>query len=964
MDPNPTDICGGCAGIDTETPLRLHNPPGQPTIAYRAGTYARFKESLLARLSDPALPALRGLLSRAESDFSLALCDALATTLDVLTFHGERIANESPLRTATELRSIHELSRLIGYRPAPGVAASTWLAFTLQDSPADPSQAPGPVVIPAGTRVQSVPGPGEQAQTFETVAPREARVAWNAVPVQTTHPWRPLQGDTSLWLDGIGTGLTAGDVILIVGLERTEQPTSSRFDIRLLTQVMEDRDHQRTRLSWQNGLDGINPSGQPPSVGVRVFVFRQRAGLFGHNAPDRRLIRLREDEPPPPSTKAAAASAGPSGPGKSRFVSAARDVTGAKISAVGLIWADFFISGETLDLDAAYPRLLPGSWIALCSYGDGSDRSGLAAQMDLFRAVGVAFPSRTDFGLSGRITRIQADIPATKLGPRRGGLQQSLVLGQSEQLEVSGTPLHTPLHGDTLVLAHRLEDIEAGRVIALRGKAARVLLRPGAAAVLITAAGDKLPLQEGDALRLMGPPEQMLGTIGQQLEPSRFGALLASPGSSLLRLEVLDRAGRQGRLLVAAARIEAMPAEKDDPVLQEISVVASVLPVDPLEPDHSAFRLQKPLRHVYDRDTTTVNLNVAPATHGETVSELLGSGDARRPHARHRLRQGPLTFVTAAGSASGRRSTLELRINDLLWQEVPSLLDRGGGERVYALTTDDQGRTSVHFGDGSEGALPPSGDHNLRAIYRKGLGLGGNVPAGSLTTLLTRPLGVTAVTNPEAASGGEDPEPFAKARTNAPLTVRTLDRAASLRDYRDIARGFPGIAKAHALWIPHGPARGVFLTVAAEEGKAVLSTSDLLANLRTFGDAQLPLRLRSFDPTAGAIRLRLQVKVMADADPTLVMPALARRLLDALGFEARDFGQGVSADEIAALTLAVPGVEACNILALHRVTDPPEPPGRITRLRPRLPQAQAITLPAPAELLRLEAGNLVLEPLP
>ena len=147
--------------------------------------HARFKESLLARLSAAELPALAGLGTREDADFTIALCDALAVTLDVLTFYQERIANENFLRTATERRSILELARLIGYELAPGVAAGTHLAFTLAGGAGPPAAAAAPVTIAAGTRVQSVPGPDEQPQTFETVEAVEARVEWNAIPVQT-----------------------------------------------------------------------------------------------------------------------------------------------------------------------------------------------------------------------------------------------------------------------------------------------------------------------------------------------------------------------------------------------------------------------------------------------------------------------------------------------------------------------------------------------------------------------------------------------------------------------------------------------------------------------------------------------------------------------------------------------------------------------------------------------------------
>ena len=62
--------------------------------------------------------------------------------LDILTFYQERLANESYLRTATQLDSLTQLSRLIGYQPSPGIAASTYLAFT-HDGSDRPAPGPG-----------------------------------------------------------------------------------------------------------------------------------------------------------------------------------------------------------------------------------------------------------------------------------------------------------------------------------------------------------------------------------------------------------------------------------------------------------------------------------------------------------------------------------------------------------------------------------------------------------------------------------------------------------------------------------------------------------------------------------------------------------------------------------------------------------------------------------------------------
>jgi predicted phage baseplate assembly protein len=117
---------------------------------------------------------------------------------------------------------------------------------------------------------------------------------------------------------------------------------------------------------------------------------------------------------------------------------------------------------------------------------------------------------------------------------------------------------------------------------------------------------------------------------------------------------------------------------------------------------------------------------------------------------------------------------------------------------VYVTRTHETGQTTIQFGDGVLGARLPTGQDNIRATYRKGLGLAGMVNAEQLSLLLTRPLGVRTVTNPHAASGAADPESMQEIRRNTPLAVLTLERVVSLQDYEDFARTFAGIAKAMA----------------------------------------------------------------------------------------------------------------------------------------------------------------------
>jgi len=141
--------CGCCAGTSVQTPGREFNLSGLSALSCRVGTWSTFKDSMLARLSSADYPALQALTTRSDDDFTIAFLDATAVMLDILTFYQERLANESYLRTAGQLQSLTELSRLIGYQPAPGVSASTYLAFSFKPTPGQPPDPSAPpIVIP------------------------------------------------------------------------------------------------------------------------------------------------------------------------------------------------------------------------------------------------------------------------------------------------------------------------------------------------------------------------------------------------------------------------------------------------------------------------------------------------------------------------------------------------------------------------------------------------------------------------------------------------------------------------------------------------------------------------------------------------------------------------------------------------------------------------------------------------
>jgi predicted phage baseplate assembly protein len=221
----------------------------------------------------------------------------------------------------------------------------------------------------------------------------------------------------------------------------------------------------------------------------------------------------------------------------------------------------------------------------------------------------------------------------------------------------------------------------------------------------------------------------------------------------------------------------------------------------------------------------------------------------------------------------------------------------------------------VIFGDGQNGSRLPSGVDNVTATYRTGLGLAGEVQAGSLSILQTRPLGIREVTNPLPASGAADPERLEEARANAPLTVLTLERIVSLRDFEDFARAFAGVGKAQAAAVWNGESRVAHLTVAAADGDPLDPDSAPYSNLvKALEGARDPLQqviVAGYQPLH--FNLGITLRIAPGRERAAVLDAARDRLLAAFSFEQRAFGQAVTAAEIVRVVQDVPGVIAADL---------------------------------------------------
>jgi hypothetical protein len=806
----------------------------------------------MQKILDGPLAGGRPLLSlttRSTSDPAIALLDAWACVADVLTFYQERIANEGFLRTATERRSVLELARAIGYELKPGVAASTSLAFTVESAPG----APGKATIAKGVKVLSIPAQGQKPQTFETVEEIEARLEWNALTPQQTQPQDLAAGARTLYIKGTSTSLQVGDPILLVGDERDRDPGNEHWDFRVVETITTDTEKDVTTITWVKGL-GERPV--TPAENPRVYAFRLRAALFGHNAAE--------------------------------FANLPRDIkrlylpsgtTDAAIDST-IEWPNYDLPPDRIPLDASYPKIVNGSWVVL-------QRPNY---VELYKVKEVNFTSHTGFGLVSKITRITPD-GIENLSSF--GLRETTVFAQSEELPLAEEPLPRSLANEVIPLDRWIPAPAAGRKLIFSGR--RMRARASIRLNLHSPDGlRKTTIQPGDSLYLTAAP-------------------VSEPGGTRWFLE--DRNGFMGFTLLQRAFLKEEPALKADPIASEVAVLKSV---DETE-ERTTLTLEDALVNYFDRTTVSIYANVADATHGETTVEVLGSGDGSQANQTFSLKKPPLTYISAT-NASGAESTLDLRINGILWDEAASLFGLGKRDKVYTVRLEDDGKTSLTFGDGTSGSRLPSGQENVVATYRSGIGLAGEVGAGSLSLMQIRPFGVRSVSNPLPASGAADPEQRDQARTNAPVTVLTLDRIVSLRDFEDFTRAFAGVGKAQATMLWNGETNLVHLTVATAKGDPLDPSSTLYTNLRqaidNARDPNLPVVIQGYT----RVLFRLQAKILVDSHYVFetVKGQVEAMLQAQFSFENRQFGQPMTSAAVIAAIQQIQGIVAVDLDLLYR----------------------------------------------
>jgi hypothetical protein len=655
-----------------------------------------------------------------------------------------------------------------------------------------------------------------------------------------------------------------------------------------------------------------------PSSQVEVYALRVKAAPFGNNAPKQMQVPDVHQVPIP------------------------KEWTPAATDTVG-----------DLSLDATYDKILPGSWVVVNS-------PSLSKPLIITRAIDAQPVSRADYGMAARVTRLTLDqmwVNFTGNPKDIANLRLVTVWAQPELLDLAEEPLDTDVEGNTIELAQLYDGLESGRWVIVSGERTDIPNTTGVTAselVMISAVaqGARAPLcalfpanfvpfsnvfyttdanNQGDRLlvgELTGDAVgygQLLKLIALPNVPNQLFCDQAQLAAGLYVNAYVPTAAERGGDFSDFAGMLVDP-------LTNLPFLGGIIPASRLgaifawrfstTPVHTILTLANSLAYKYDSTSVTIYGNVAKATNGQTVGEILGDGDGSQAFQSFALHQQPLTYVSAA-TPEGVNSTLVVRVNEIQWHEANDFGSLGPADREFITQTDDSDQTTAIFGNGEHGARVPTGSANIKAVYRYGIGAAGNVSAGQISQLATHPLGAQGVINPLASSGGADRDSIDQARANTPMALMALDRLVSVQDYADFSRTFAGIGKASSARLTDGRRRLVHVTIAGAEDIPIDQTSDLYQNLvqalHQYGDP--------FEPIQVAVRrlkllvISARVRVLADYQWESVEPKVRAALLAAYSFDRRDLGRSAFLSEAIGIMQAVEGVSYVDVQKFDGVSE-------------------------------------------
>lgn len=318
-----------------------------------------------------------------------------------------------------------------------------------------------------------------------------------------------------------------------------------------------------------------------------------------------------------------------------------------------------------------------------------------------------------------------------------------------------------------------------------------------------------------------------------------------------------------------------------------------------------------------------------------TYGELVGTSDGT-PNQSFELGEVPVVD----GSL-----TLYIQDGDIYskWTQVQHLLDYGPTDLVFTTTLDENDVVSVTFGDGVSGVIPILYSE-VRVNYVVGGGTVGNISPNTLNLIeyipnlseaeVTAIQGAVTVNNEGTGLGGSDPESNDQIRFAAPASLRSGNRAVTLKDFSDLALSVSGVGKANAtasIWtsvtLYIAPSRTATDTdpapglddlggVTAEYTRLKGDVENFLANKTLIGTTVTVQPPTYVDAVISISYTKLPQYTTAEIET-----ALKLNLVTAFGYNGMNFQDTIYPQDIEFVLQQTQGIKTVKLLALHELLD-------------------------------------------
>lgn len=268
------------------------------------------------------------------------------------------------------------------------------------------------------------------------------------------------------------------------------------------------------------------------------------------------------------------------------------------------------------------------------------------------------------------------------------------------------------------------------------------------------------------------------------------------------------------------------------------------------------------------------------------------------------------------------QGSVRVRIQEREWTEVAHFQESDAGALHFQTETDALDETTIVFGDGVHGAVPPPGEP-VEVEYLETLGAAGNLGPNLVTEVLDAVYldgaqVALSVTNPAPATNGADRETLEHARRQAPAELRSLWKAVTKEDYKALAEGFPGVAKAQILDVNDcGNIRYYQVNLAVAPDGGGPPSALLKRELAEFLESRkvITVEINLFDPVYRPVSVDADVFAHAGEDLDLVRSRVEDALAEHFAFDRMDFGKAVRFSDLVALIDGVRGVSHVRMYA-------------------------------------------------